>query len=160
MLVGVGGQGVILAGEILCDILIRQGFSVKKSEIHGLAQRGGSVCSHVRFGKIVYSPVIPEGECDYLLSFDNREQKNGEKYLKPNGSICRLEKKEIATLKNPQTLNIALIARFLYVFSDPKNSECPFYFSIYREEIARFIKSRVPRKWLEDNLDAIAAGYA
>lgn len=64
---GIGGQGIILASDFLSEMAFRCGFDVKKSEIHGMSQRGGSVSGDVRFGKKVYSPMIPEGEADYLV---------------------------------------------------------------------------------------------
>ena len=64
---GIGGQGIILASDLLSEIAFRCGFDVKKSEIHGMSQRGGSVSGDVRFGKKVYSPMIPAGEADYLV---------------------------------------------------------------------------------------------
>lgn len=64
---GIGGQGIILASDLLSEIAFRAGFDVKKSEIHGMSQRGGSVSGDVRFGKKVYSPMIPAGEADYLV---------------------------------------------------------------------------------------------
>ena len=67
MFAGIGGQGIILASDLLSEIAFRCGFDVKKSEIHGMSQRGGSVSGDVRFGKKVYSPMIPEGEADYLV---------------------------------------------------------------------------------------------
>jgi len=70
LMAGVGGQGVILASEIVSEAMMRAGYDVKKSEVHGMAQRGGSVTSHVRFGKKVYSPLIPDGEVDILFSFE------------------------------------------------------------------------------------------
>lgn len=70
LLVGVGGQGILLASEILAEAFMNAGFDVKKSEIHGMAQRGGSVVSHVRFGREVFSPVVPEGEGDILFGFE------------------------------------------------------------------------------------------
>jgi len=70
LLVGVGGQGILLASEILAEAFMLAGFDVKKSEIHGMSQRGGSVVSHVRFGKKVFSPVVPEGEGDILFGFE------------------------------------------------------------------------------------------
>jgi len=71
LLVGVGGQGILLASEILSEACMLAGYDVKKSEIHGMSQRGGSVVSHVRFGTKVFSPVVPEGEGDIMfgLSF-------------------------------------------------------------------------------------------
>ena len=70
LLAGVGGQGILLASEILAETFMLAGFDVKKSEIHGMSQRGGSVVSHVRFGKEVFSPVVPEGEGDILFGFE------------------------------------------------------------------------------------------
>ena len=72
-LVGVGGQGIILTADILAKAAAKSGFDVKKSEIHGMAQRGGSVTSQVRFGSAVASPVIQEGTADILVAFDKRE---------------------------------------------------------------------------------------
>lgn len=72
-LVGVGGQGILLAGEVLCEALLALGHDVKKSEVHGMSQRGGSVNSDIRFGAKVYSPTIPEGAVDFLVSFERME---------------------------------------------------------------------------------------
>jgi len=73
LLVGVGGQGTLLASEILSEVFMRAGYDVKKSEIHGMSQRGGSVVSHVRYGREVFSPVVPEGEGDILFGFELME---------------------------------------------------------------------------------------
>jgi indolepyruvate ferredoxin oxidoreductase beta subunit len=73
LLVGVGGQGILLASEILSETFMLAGFDVKKSEIHGMSQRGGSVVSHVRFGDKVFSPIVPEGEGDILFGFEMLE---------------------------------------------------------------------------------------
>jgi indolepyruvate ferredoxin oxidoreductase beta subunit len=73
LMVGVGGQGTVLSSDIVCDVALRSDFDVKKSEIHGMAQRGGSVVSQVIFGNKVYSPVIPLGGADILLSFEKME---------------------------------------------------------------------------------------
>jgi len=67
---GVGGQGIVLASSLLAGICLQAGYDVKQSEVHGMAQRGGSVSSHVRFGKTVHSPTIAAGEADYLLAFE------------------------------------------------------------------------------------------
>ena len=73
LIVGVGGQGVILAGEIMAKVAFKAGCDVKKSEVHGMAQRGGSVNAQIRFGNRVRSPIIPRGETDVLLSFEGLE---------------------------------------------------------------------------------------
>ncbi len=87
LLVGVGGQGILLASEILSEAFMLAGFDVKKSEIHGMSQRGGSVVSHVRFGKEVYSPVVPEGEGDILFGFELLETYRYLSLLKPGAAV-------------------------------------------------------------------------
>lgn len=82
---GTGGQGVLKAAEVCGWAAVVAGFHVKKSEIHGMAQRGGSVESHVRFGHQVYSPLIPKGECDILVPFHSGEENRLRAFLKPNG---------------------------------------------------------------------------
>lgn len=83
---GVGGQGIILASDVLSAALFRSGFDVKKNEIHGMSQREGAVVSFVRFGKKVNSPVVPAGEADYLLGFEKLEALRNLPYLKKDGA--------------------------------------------------------------------------
>ena len=73
LMAGVGGQGIILASDILSEVMLDAGYDVKKSEIHGMAQRGGSVSSHIRIGQKIYSPTIPKGDADYLICFEKLE---------------------------------------------------------------------------------------
>ena len=87
MIVGVGGQGTLLAGKLLGTVLMAQGYDVKVSEVHGMSQRGGSVVTYVRFGKKVYSPVIDKGEADIIVSFEKLEAARWLEYLKPGGQI-------------------------------------------------------------------------
>jgi indolepyruvate ferredoxin oxidoreductase beta subunit len=82
---GTGGQGVLTASEVCGWAAIFEGYHVKKSEVHGMAQRGGSVESHLRFGKKVYSPLIPKGKADFLISFHRDEQLRLKYFLKPKG---------------------------------------------------------------------------
>ena len=86
-IVGVGGQGVLLASEIVSLAALKKGYDVKKSEVHGMAQRGGSVVSNVRFGEKIYSPIIAEGEADILLAFEKLEALRSLIYLKNKGDI-------------------------------------------------------------------------
>lgn len=79
---GVGGQGILLASELIAIAAMADGYDVKKSEVHGLSQRGGSVESHVRFGERVFSPIIPQGEVDVLLAFERAEALRWAHYLK------------------------------------------------------------------------------
>lgn len=87
LLVGVGGQGILLASEILSEAFMLAGHEVKKSEIHGMSQRGGSVVSHVRFGAEVFSPVVPEGEGDILFGFELLEACRALPLLKPGAKV-------------------------------------------------------------------------
>ena len=87
LIVGVGGQGVILASNILSEVALMTGFDVKKNEAHGQSQRSGSVSSHVRYGGKVFSPVIRRGEADILLAFEELEALRWANYLKPEGKI-------------------------------------------------------------------------
>jgi indolepyruvate ferredoxin oxidoreductase beta subunit len=84
---GVGGQGVILAGKILMDAALRAGYDVKESEVHGMAQRGGSVDCHVRYGDRVYSPLIEKGTADFIVSFELLEIMRKLEYLKQGGTL-------------------------------------------------------------------------
>ncbi|MGB9668423.1 MAG: indolepyruvate oxidoreductase subunit beta [Thermosulfidibacteraceae bacterium] len=87
VIVGVGGQGVLLASEILSEVALSKGYDVKKSEIHGMAQRGGSVFSFVRIGEKVYSPIIPLGSADLMLAFEELEALRYVQYLKPSARV-------------------------------------------------------------------------
>jgi indolepyruvate ferredoxin oxidoreductase beta subunit len=86
-LAGVGGQGILLAGNVLTLVGARAGLDVKKSEIHGMSQRGGSVTSHVRWAERVYSPMIGKGEADYLLALERLEGLRYLEYLRPGGVV-------------------------------------------------------------------------
>jgi indolepyruvate ferredoxin oxidoreductase, beta subunit len=96
MLVGVGGQGTILVGSILSKGLVGAGYDVKMSEVHGMAQRGGSVSTQVRYGEKVYSPLISKGCADVLVSFELMEALRWLEMLKPNGKLI-VNDQEIAS---------------------------------------------------------------
>ena len=87
LLVGVGGQGILLASEVISQAAMIQGFDVKKSEIHGMSQRGGVVSSHVRYGEHIYSPLIGKASADVLLSFEKVESYRWIEYLRPGGEV-------------------------------------------------------------------------
>jgi indolepyruvate ferredoxin oxidoreductase, beta subunit len=84
---GVGGQGVILASKILMEVAMNAGYDVKESEVHGMAQRGGSVDCNVRFGEKVYSPLIPREEADFIVSLETLEVIRKLEYLAPDGTL-------------------------------------------------------------------------
>ena len=87
MIVGVGGQGSLLASKLLGRLLLNEGYDVKVSEVHGMSQRGGSVVTYVKYGDKVYSPVIDEGEADYIISFELLEAARNLHYLKKGGTV-------------------------------------------------------------------------
>ena len=87
MIVGVGGQGSLIASKLLGYLLLNEGYDVKVSEVHGMSQRGGSVVTYVRFGEKVYSPVIDKGEADFIVSFEKLEAARYVEYLKKGGRI-------------------------------------------------------------------------
>ncbi len=87
MIVGVGGQGTLLASRILGSVLLGQGYDVKMSEVHGMSQRGGSVVTYVKFGEKVYSPLVDQGEADYILAFERLEAARWISYLKDGGTL-------------------------------------------------------------------------
>ncbi len=87
MIVGVGGQGSLLASKLLGHLLLSQGYDVKVSEVHGMSQRGGSVVTYVRYGDHVYSPVIDQGEADFIVSFELLEAARWISYLRKGGVI-------------------------------------------------------------------------
>ena len=87
MIVGVGGQGSLLASKLLGHLLLTHGYDVKVSEVHGMSQRGGSVVTYVRCGEKVYSPIIDKGEADFIVSFEELEAARWLEYLKPGGTV-------------------------------------------------------------------------
>ncbi|MBQ4043035.1 MAG: indolepyruvate oxidoreductase subunit beta [Clostridia bacterium] len=87
MIVGVGGQGSLLASRLLGRVLTEEGYDVKVSEVHGMSQRGGSVVTYVKFGEKVYSPLVDLGEADYIISFEKLEAARYASYLKKGGRI-------------------------------------------------------------------------
>ena len=87
MIVGVGGQGSLLASKLLGRLLLTRGYDIKVSEVHGMSQRGGSVVTYVRYGDKVYSPVIDKGEADFIVSFELLEAARWTEFLKPGGKI-------------------------------------------------------------------------
>ena len=87
MIVGVGGQGTLLASKLLGRLLLTRNYDIKVSEVHGMSQRGGSVVTYVRYGDKVYSPIIDKGEADFILSFELLEAARSAEYLRPDGTI-------------------------------------------------------------------------
>jgi indolepyruvate ferredoxin oxidoreductase beta subunit len=106
---GLGGQGVIKASDILADAAFRAGHDVKKSEIHGMSQRGGSVSSDVRFGEQVFSPMVPAGEADFLVVVAPDQVEPNCHQLRPGGVLLGPELIDETALANRRSLNVALL---------------------------------------------------
>ncbi len=106
---GLGGQGVLKASDILADVAFASGLDVKKSELHGMSQRGGSVTSDVRFGHEVFSPMVPVGEAHYLVVLAESEVDTSRHYLRPDGVLIAPEWIDAQRLTNPRSHNVALL---------------------------------------------------
>jgi indolepyruvate ferredoxin oxidoreductase beta subunit len=106
---GLGGMGVLTSTQILAEVFFRQGLDVKKAEVHGMSQRGGSICSDVRFGKKVFSPMIPAGTIDYLVLFQDDQFSLYEAECSPQTMILKPGMIELEKLSNKRTFNIAML---------------------------------------------------
>jgi indolepyruvate ferredoxin oxidoreductase, beta subunit len=143
---GLGGQGVLKASDILADAAFRSGLDVKKSELHGMSQRGGSVSSDVRFGPEVLSPMVPPGEADYLvvLAVDQVEVNRGA--LRPGGILISPDQVSENGLPNRRSLNVALLgvlSKHLDMGEEPWHAA---------------IRANLPEKLHEANLAAFTIG--
>ncbi len=106
---GLGGQGVLKGTDILADVALRAGYDVKKSEIKGMSQRGGSVTGDVRFGTEVFSPMVPAGEADFLLVLEPTQVEPNRHLLRAGALVITAEAINIASLPHKRTLNVALL---------------------------------------------------
>jgi len=106
---GLGGQGVLKASDILAEAAVNAGLDVKKSEIKGMSQRGGSVSSDVRFGDLVLSPMVAPGEADFLLVLEPTQVEPHRHYLRPDGVLIAPEAVDAAALPSRKSLNVALL---------------------------------------------------
>jgi indolepyruvate ferredoxin oxidoreductase, beta subunit len=106
---GLGGQGVLKGTDILADVALRAGLDVKKSEIKGMSQRGGSVTGDVRFGEQVFSPMVPAGEADFLLVLEPTQVEPNRHLLRPGGVLITPEAVSLDRLPHQRTLNVALL---------------------------------------------------
>jgi indolepyruvate ferredoxin oxidoreductase beta subunit len=182
-MVGVGGQGIIRASDILCEVVMRSGLDVKKSEVHGMAQRGGSVTSHVRYGKKVYSPLAAKGGVDILVAFEKLETLRYLDYVKPAGRVIMSElelyppavnlgvasypdhvaetvRKWTPDLKVVDATRIAMAAGNIKAENTALLGVLSTYLAIDAGIWDEVLKEAFPPKVLEANLKAFAAGRA
>jgi len=182
LVVGVGGQGVITLSGVVVHAAVRAGFDVKQSEIHGMAQRGGSVCSHVRVGRKVYSPVIDEGAADVLLALEKLEALRYVRFLSPKGLLivddraipplpvstgameyprdvlerCRAQAVRVEVYSGEILAKAAGSSRVVNTcFAGILSRHLPFEETVWNEAIAQCIAGR----HRETNLRAFAAGH-
>ena len=181
MIVGVGGQGTLLASRILGNLVINEGYDVKVSEVHGMSQRGGSVVTYVKYGEKVFSPVIDEGEADIILAFELLEAYRALPYLKKGGKIIvntqKIDPMPVITgaMQYPENIVDKLSKKVNLVTADAltlaekagnikavnvvligvlaKSTDIAY------EKWIDAIKTTVPEKFLEVNLKAFELGY-
>lgn len=146
VLAGLGGQGVLKASDILAEAAFAAGYDVKKSELHGMSQRGGSVTSDVRFGPRVDSPMVPVGEADYLVVLTRDQVENNRHYLRPEGRLLSPDSLDETQLQNKRSLNVALLG-VLSSFLDLKED-------VWWEAIT----ANLPEKLLPANRQAFELG--
>ena len=152
MIVGVGGQGTLLASKMLGFVLLQQGYDVKVSEVHGMSQRGGNVVTYVRYGKKVYSPVIDKGEADVIISFEKLEAAYPENLIeKMQAAGAKVDAKDFLSIAqeagSAKAVNIALMGRLSTYFPE-----------ISDEQWQDAIEKIVPPKFLDLNKKAFEAG--
>lgn len=178
---GVGGQGVLLASDVLAEIALRHGLDVKKSEVHGMSQRGGSVISQVRFGEKIYAPLVSLNQADFIVAFEKLEAVRYLDYLKPNGVVIANDyeiipetvefgdveyPKEILPVFMKKTNRVILenITKLAEGLGNPKVLNVIMlgilsnYLEMPEPVWRDAIKTRVPGKFLELNLKAFQAG--
>ncbi|MBQ7345139.1 MAG: indolepyruvate oxidoreductase subunit beta [Oscillospiraceae bacterium] len=181
MIVGVGGQGSLLASKLLGRLLLGKGYDIKVSEVHGMSQRGGSVVTYVRFGDKVYSPVIDKGQADFIVSFELLEAARWTEFLKPGGKLIAntqridpmpviigaaeypedLAKKMLDAgidLDAMDALSLAQEAGSSKAVNLVLMGRLSKYFDIPQEEWMAAIEASVPPKFLEMNKKAFALG--
>jgi indolepyruvate ferredoxin oxidoreductase beta subunit len=146
VIAGLGGQGVVRASDILAGAAFRAGYDVKKSEIHGMSQRGGSVASDVRFGDVVFSPMVPPGEADYLVVFDPGQVEANRAQLRAAGTLIAPAAIDERQLVNRRCLNIGLLG----VLSA--------HLEIGEEIWLEALSASFPEKLLQSNLQAFRLG--
>ena len=176
MIVGVGGQGTLLASKLLGRLLLEKGYDVKVSEVHGMSQRGGSVVTYVRYGDKVYSPIIDKGEADIIISFELLEAARWTEFLKPDGTqeinpmpvITGAAEYPTELVKKIMALGVNLDAIDALSLAEEAGTSKAVnlvlmgrlskYFDFTTEEWMAAIEKSVPSKFLEINKKAFLLG--
>lgn len=179
---GVGGQGVLLASDTLTELFKNAGFDVKKSEVHGMSQRGGDVISTVRWGKVVYSPIIGKNGADYILALEKLEALRTLHFLKPNGiiilnsyqfnplpvsaglakypeNITEFLKKQVQQVYEIDALHIALKLGNARIMNTIMLGTLAKILDIDKSLWITTLEYMVPKKFLDINLKGFQCGY-
>ena len=143
---GLGGMGILKSSEVLAEVLFQAGYDVKKAEVHGMSQRGGSVASDIRFGRKVLSPMIPDGETDYLLILAPEEIEIHRSALRAGGVLIDARIFDSVALPNRKSLNIAMLGALSR------------YLDIPAASWHRVIRAVFPEKLQGLNVDAFDTG--
>ena len=143
---GLGGQGVLKVTDILSEAVFRCGYDVKKSEVHGMSQRGGSVSSEVRYGESVASPMVPAGEADVLAVLDATQVDVAKAVLKADGVLITPEDLPLDKLQNPKALNTMMLGAVSN------------YVDIPVEILLEALKANLPEKLHEMNVEMFNLG--
>ena len=181
MVVGVGGQGTLLTSRIIGKTALKNGYDVKMSEVHGMAQRGGSVVTFVRFGNKVNEPIVEEGNVDLLISFERLEALRYSHFLKKDGIIvlndCKIEPMTVVveTATYPDNIIDKLTAKHkVYVVDGVSVAKelgndkvlnsvvlgcAAKQIGLNKEDFLEVIKNTVPQKTIQINVDAFLRGY-
>ena len=182
LIVGVGGQGTLLASRLLGNAMLRAGYDVKVSEVHGMSQRGGSVVTYVRYGKEVASPIIEEGGADYILAFEQLEAARFLPWLKPDGTmivntqcidpmpvipgaaqypadlLAQMREKGVEVV-SADALSLAEEAGSVKAVNVVLIGVMAKRMSLSKEEWMETIRATVPPKFVDMNLKAFELGY-
>ena len=182
LIVGVGGQGTLLASRLLGNAMLRAGYDVKVSEVHGMSQRGGSVVTYVRYGKEVASPIIEEGGADYILAFEQLEAARFLPWLKPDGTmivntqcidpmpvitgaaqypadlLAQMREKGVEVV-SADALSLAEEAGSVKAVNVVLIGVLAKRMSLSKEEWMETIRATVPPKFVDMNLKAFELGY-
>ena len=143
---GLGGQGVLKVTDILAEAVFRSGFDVKKSEVHGMSQRGGSVSSEVRYGDEVASPMVPAGEAEVLAVLDSTQVDVAKSVLKPGGVLITPEDLPLDKLQNPKALNTMMLGAISNHIDIPVDT------------LLEALKANLPEKLHEMNVEMFNLG--
>jgi indolepyruvate ferredoxin oxidoreductase beta subunit len=146
VIAGLGGQGALKASGIVAGAAFLAGLDVKKSEIHGMSQRGGSVTSDVRFGPQVFSPMVPPGEADFLVVLAPSQEENNRWQLRPGGTLIPPDLVDETALRSKKCLNVALLGALSALLDLPE------------EHWLAAIRGNLPEKLHPMNLDAFQIG--